>query len=242
MVDKHNWALCDYKAETAWTGSDTYFTGLDIDHWEDQIWVLHKAFINDQMSGELSYDEVEKSLPDVDSTEFDKQLNEKTVNSGICLGFTDLPDPPWRSITWAEIAEKHNFSLKLASGNSGELVPGFRCFPFSSWPTNMIAPSMGSLDLESFAVIAELLSVHSALCFAFYGVLDSRCYRGDVSDLGYVIEGERFTPNNIWPEDKSWFVYTDYDLMGTKISGTKELVDEIRANKDLETIEVGLST
>jgi hypothetical protein len=47
---------------------------------------------------------------------------------------------------------------------------------------------------------------------------------------------QRFTPNNIWPEDRSWFVFTDADLWATKVSGSLELTKDLVQTGELETI------
>ena len=44
------------------------------------------------------------------------------------------------------------------------------------------------------------------------------------------------SPSNIWPEDRSWFVYSDWDLSGTRVSGTAKLIDAVVADLKLETI------
>jgi hypothetical protein len=43
------------------------------------------------------------------------------------------------------------------------------------------------------------------------------------------------SPSNIWPEDRSWFVYTDSDLHGTRVSGPAELIASLAADNALET-------
>jgi hypothetical protein len=48
--------------------------------------------------------------------------------------------------------------------------------------------------------------------------------------------GTQFTPNNIWPADRSWFIYTDSDLLATRISGSTELIAALRADDDLDTV------
>jgi len=37
--------------------------------------------------------------------------------------------------------------------------------------------------------------------------------------------------------DRSWFLYTDWDLWGTKVSGSQSLIDELISDPDLETLE-----
>ena len=45
------------------------------------------------------------------------------------------------------------------------------------------------------------------------------------------------TPSNFWPSDRSWFVYTDWDLWGTKVSGPAVLINAIRSDPNLETLD-----
>ena len=37
--------------------------------------------------------------------------------------------------------------------------------------------------------------------------------------------------------DRSWFIWTDYDLEGTKVSGSKPLVEAIKSHPTLETVD-----
>jgi hypothetical protein len=43
------------------------------------------------------------------------------------------------------------------------------------------------------------------------------------------------SPINLWPLDRSWFVLTDWDLWGTKLSGSQALIRDIEADPELET-------
>ncbi len=59
-----------------------------------------------------------------------------------------------------------------------------------------------------------------------------------VGQLGEVIDlttSKRFSPSNFWPEDRSWFIYTDYDLFGTKVSGSSALARAVDSQPELET-------
>jgi hypothetical protein len=48
----------------------------------------------------------------------------------------------------------------------------------------------------------------------------------------------RGAPSNIWPEDRSWFVYSNYDLWGTKVSGSERLIASLEADHHLETVQL----
>ena len=46
------------------------------------------------------------------------------------------------------------------------------------------------------------------------------------------------SPINLWPTDTSWFVLTDWDLWGTKVSGSRELVAAVADDPAIETTSV----
>ncbi len=60
---------------------------------------------------------------------------------------------------------------------------------------------------------------------------------GDVANLIDPDQGRIGTPSNLWPIDRSWMVFTDWDLWGTKVSGPRALIDSLRAAPDLECVE-----
>jgi hypothetical protein len=52
---------------------------------------------------------------------------------------------------------------------------------------------------------------------------------------------ERFrreAPNLIWPEDRAWFVATEYDFDSTLVGGSRALIDALLAAPGLEVLEV----
>jgi hypothetical protein len=48
--------------------------------------------------------------------------------------------------------------------------------------------------------------------------------------------GTQLTPNDIWPADDSWLVYTDYDLWATRGGGSAALIDALCADHNLDTV------
>ena len=96
-----------------------------------------------------------------------------------------------------------------------------------------------------------MLAEHSAQgsdspCFAFYASLAAGDFdhqtllSGPLQAIGELVEGEnpyRSTPSNFWPRDRAWFVRTDWDLWATKISGSRTLINALRVEPDLETID-----
>jgi hypothetical protein len=43
------------------------------------------------------------------------------------------------------------------------------------------------------------------------------------------------SPNNFWPEDRVWMVWSDYDLWATRVDGCEELIDVLVADEELKT-------
>lgn len=48
----------------------------------------------------------------------------------------------------------------------------------------------------------------------------------------------RQAPNLIWPEDRAWFLCTEYDFDSTLVGGSRELIEAILASAELEAWEV----
>ncbi len=60
---------------------------------------------------------------------------------------------------------------------------------------------------------------------------------GSVDTLIDPSDGRVGTPSNMWPLNRAWMVYTDWDLWGTKVSGTVVLVEAIVNDDLLDTID-----
>lgn len=106
-------------------------------------------------------------------------------------------------------------------------------------------PGEGSLDDESFrALIDVLLERTRGQQIFFYppalttGIYDEGVvHEGALSEAFELVgEPQGFTPSNFCRADRAWFVYTDYDLLGTRVSGSKELIAAVEANPQLETL------
>lgn len=118
-----------------------------------------------------------------------------------------------------------------------------------SWPVSILPPAEGSLDAESLDGVITVLRQHTtpaalADCGFYYGVVavmsdGATVYAGDLRDLPALVRaqpGTQLTPNNIWPADHSWLIYTDYDLHATRVSGSADLIDDLCRHGDLDTV------
>jgi len=199
----------------------------------------------------------------------DVNLDAHTITTGVGLGFAEEPGPPWRRLSWADLGRRDGFGFWAVDGRwpDQRFTPHAdwadpRVMPFaswpqvarrkqSSWPVSILPPSEGSLDAASLIALIEVLSRHTAAeairnCGFYYGAVamagDIVVYTGDLRDLPALVRSQRgtgLTPNNFWPADRSWLVYTDYDLCATRVSGSRQLIDAVCGHGDLDTVRCG---
>jgi hypothetical protein len=199
----------------------------------------------------------------------DVNLDAHTITTGVGLGFAEEPGPPWRRLSWAELGRRDGFGFWAVDGSWPNLRytphadwPDPAVMPFASiprigpigqisWPVSILPPSEGSLDAASLFALIEVLSRHTTSealqnCGFYYGAVamggDVSVYAGDLLDLPALVRSQRgtqLTPNNIWPADRCWLVYTDYDLWASRVSGSQQLIDALREHGDLDTLRCG---
>jgi hypothetical protein len=100
--------------------------------------------------------------------------------------------------------------------------------------------------------VIAVVSEHTAKdaladCGLYYGVVafmneGATIYAGDLRDLPSLVRSQRgtqLTPNNVWPADHSWLIYTDCDRQATRVSGSQELIDALCEHRDLDTVRCG---
>jgi hypothetical protein len=230
-------------------------TGYDAGGWEASTWVLHAMYENPGLPETVTHDELHQSriarglIQPLIIGELN--LDEATIDTGIPLGFVPRPGRPWQRIRWSDYATRVGRVL-----GAGQLVPPcYRWFPSGSWPASIYPPPEGSLDEESLDALLHVLAAHSpgggdTPCFAFYTPMATGDFdhpallSGPLKAIRDLVQGEspfwphdfRSTPSNFWPHDRSWFAWTDWDLLGTKISGSRGLIDAVRAEPELETV------
>ena len=94
----------------------------------------------------------------------------------------------------------------------------------SSWPVTLLPPTEGSLDEDSLHALMDVLARHTSpaalgFCDFYFGcppLRDGpRMFTGPVNDVRSLVDELGYSPNNIWPADRSWLVYTDHDLSAT---------------------------
>lgn len=218
--------------------------GFEPEGWDDRTWILHAMYEipelpagythDDSYRAELAAGEREPSIVG------DANLDEIGIVRGGALGFRPKPKPPWQRLRWTELTER------IDDIGDRTVPPSFRWFPYASWPASIEPPCEGSLDEVSLALLVRYLEVASPPgdCLAYYtaagaGLRDEWhvVVRGPVRRLDELVAEVGFTPNNVWAVDRSWFVYTDADLWGTRVSGRADLIAALREATHLETID-----
>jgi hypothetical protein len=242
--------LLGWLRDSATEGTQSGATGFEIDGWEARTWVLHAMYEHEGQSPELSANEARQLGIESGHVEplviNGMNLDEKAVLTGIELGRTESPGTGWHRLRWSDLAAR----VAAPLANSG-VPPCFRWFPFRSWPIGIRPPGEGSLDREGFVRLADQLincsgASSQLACYCYYSPMATKetdfdnpyLLQGQLSELSAVYEREDVhgSPSNIWPEDRSWLVYTDWDLFGTLVSGSAELIASIVADPELETV------
>lgn len=244
--------VTDTAADLQWlTSTEDGVTGFDATGWQDYTWVLHSMYENSSLAGLGTHDDIHRQRLDAGTIApliiGDVNLDEGTTVTGAALGWIVNPGAPWVRVTWSAYLARFPDFVPNRS-----VPPCFRWFPSGSQPVAIEPPPEGSLDEDSLDALVRLLAGHEQArgageVFAFYASLPSgdfdqvHLWRGSVEEIPSLIEENGgpygFSPSNIWPVDRSWFAWTDYDLSGTKVSGPVDLVEAIRSDDYLETVE-----
>ena len=225
---------------------DDGLTGYDAGGWPASAWVLHAMYENESLPANVTHDDLRKRGLIPPLIIGDVNLDEGTTVTGTPLGYVIRPGTQWRRLRWSEMASRLGAEVEL----DHEFPPSQSWLPIASFPVNIAAPPEGSLDEESWFALVEFLASNSpngpeTMCTAYYtplvqADLDSRMVlRGPLHALAKVVEDEsiKTTPSNIWPDDRSWFVWTDWDLWGTKVSGTADLIAGLQSVPALEIVD-----
>lgn len=249
-MSRSRWVDCD-EAEAEWLGgvhSEGAVTGFDASGWEASTWIAHAIYELPGVSRDYTHDEAHRAALASGAVEpliiGDVNLDEVGVVTGGGLGFAQRPAPAWQRLRWSELSRR----LELGAQRH-EYPPCHRWFPYSSWPASIEPPTEGSLDEVSLRALSRHLLDATVAddCVAFYGLLgrgmrdnSPAVFRGPISRVRDLIDdsaGRIGSPSNVWSIDRSWFVWTDWDLWATKVSGPLGLIEAIRSDPELESIE-----
>ncbi|MFC4516700.1 hypothetical protein [Streptomyces ehimensis] len=249
----------DWLAEL--TGDAHGVTGFHTPDHPDGAWVLNAMYEHELGPGSLSHDELRRigeeargdTGPVVIGGHDLSFLRGRGVATGGGLGHAERPGPEYRRLRWAELARRTGGPV-VRDG----YLPSYRSspdgrLPDGSWPVGIEPPTEGALDRPTWNRLIELLVDHSpagpdTVCFAFYNPLltveydfdNHRVLRGRLGDAWRLYDhpGYESTPSNLWPEDRSWATYTDWDLWGTKVSGPAGLIEALLGDEEIEAVRL----
>lgn len=228
-------------------------TGIPATGWVDERWILHALYRHPGLVGRGSHHDVRDEQLRTGGGEPDAGLDLDRVGTliGIGLGYQPRLPPPWQRITWPAAG-------LTAPPDEQSRPPSYRWLTTGSLPYEFAGATEGSLDQASFEALGAVLSAlapegAATECVALYGLCtqaaadlpeQSRHQVGAwVGPLGslpelFQVHGGPYsaTPSNVWPVDRSWFVWTDWDLSGTRVSGSAALMNRLEAHPDLETV------
>ncbi|GAA3985612.1 hypothetical protein GCM10023085_79740 [Actinomadura viridis] len=223
----------------------------------DAVWILHAMYVWKDGLVTTTHDDVHQSAlasglgePERPGDADLGDLMEGAVVTGTRLGRGGHPGPGWRRLRWAELAR--GFGEPVVPEG---VLPGHRCLrqahPTGSWSAAIEPPAEGCLDREGWRRLMSLLVRHDVegearRCLAYYcpfvtgdwdreTVLSGRL--GDAADL-YDHPAVSSCPSNLWAADRSWVVYCDWDLWGTKVVGPVSLIESILADPELEALRL----
>ncbi|RPF22548.1 hypothetical protein [Myceligenerans xiligouense] len=201
----------DPQAALAWIPAevreDGDLCGMDATGWEDDTWILHDL-----------------TVP---------------------LDTRDPEQGPRARCRWRDVVET---DLTALQGMARWPPNAMHLLKDQRWPDVCIEE--GTFDGESRAALLEILTAvsgPSAQCFAYFGMVPANNYdrptvlKGALSQVASLTSDGlpqwELSPSNWWPVDRSWFVWTDYDLTATRVSGSRNLIDQVRSHTALETLD-----
>jgi hypothetical protein len=208
-------------------------TGFDEPkRWQACAWVQNAIYERDDVPAGLSYDDVRGMVIDAGAEEptliGGVNLDDATVTTGVSLGFVEKPAQGWRRLTWSALGRRDGFGYWAVDGR----WPDLHYTPQADWadpdmiPTSS-RPATGPVGGGRWPVDLQT---------------PPEVYSGDLVDLPSFVRaqrGTRLTPSNIWPADRSWFVYTDYDLWTTRVCGSASLIDVVMEDGALDAVRCG---
>ncbi|OSC57556.1 hypothetical protein CJI59_13100 [Streptomyces sp. Alain-F2R5] len=222
----------------------------------DAVWVLNAMYEHEQGPADVSYHEYHRARLTEGSAQPHVvegiELDAVSVATGGGLGRAGHPGPGWRRLRWAELSRRTGDPV-VPDG----LMPSYRCFPSArkegSWPLGMVPPTEGSLDRETWNRLISVLTRYSPMgphtrCLAYYNPLmlaavdfdnlHVRAGRLGDAEILYDHSEADFSPSNLWAEDRSWVLCTDYDLWATKIAGPSTLINMLLNDCEIEAVRL----
>lgn len=229
----------DAAAALQWTGLslEEVFAGVPPREFAECVRILH-AMYETPGTPEMTWDDLAKRTAAPSDGPVDSILR-GAVAPGIPLGIVQQPANSAR-LRWRELLARYAVVLDETQVDlSGSLRTGVG----ASFPAAIQPPPEGSLDASSLTALVPILAKWTApgACYFYFCMLATEALeplvmKGELAEvIGLSHSGAvAGTPQNWWPTDRSWLVYTDWDLNTTMIGGPAGLISAVRAEPALE--------
>jgi hypothetical protein len=229
------------------------WTGFDATVGDDTTWILHAMYENPEIPLDITYNDLSRArlierTPSPPSIVAEVQdLLQRLNQIGTSEEWSPDNQTDWSRLKWSDLLSRLGKSPTLQS------LPGFRSFPYSGdWPARYAGPEEGRMDNVQFCRLLRIVRSEAGRdvnCFTAMARLETGSLDGAQEITPVTIDGlldlhetaveiDPQTPTNLWPADHSWFVWTDHDLMGTKVSGSRDLIDVLRNDPVLEAVHL----
>ncbi len=220
---------------------ESLHTGLPAPWMPSCVRILHAAWESPGPSLGVSHHQVRAEALATGEIE-PVHIGDVDMEVGILTGVSgrmETPPQGWRRLRWSEIAARIGVELDPTEASlEGQLLP---FLTDRSWPSSVVPPPEGTLDELSLRVLADILQVlHRGLTIAYstrddwFG--DGGFSRGTVREVWELSMERGYSPNNWWPDDRSWLVCTDYDSQATDFFGDAQVVEAVATVPELETL------
>ncbi|WP_428949972.1 hypothetical protein [Streptomyces sp. cg35] len=238
--------------ETDWLldlTSDDGLTGFMPRALPDAAWVLHSMYEHELGPTDMSYVAYRRAALTSGGVETIPGLDPADVLTGTG---GERPGPRWRRLRWAELARRTGDPV-VPEGR----LPCHTSFPSiapGGWPVGIQAPSEGSLNRADWNRLVDILTEHSPQgaatgCLAYYSPLlhgaedldNPHVRAGTLADAKALYdhpEEDGWSPSNLWAQDRSWVLCTDYDLWATKVAGPAPLVEALLDDAEIEAVRL----
>jgi len=166
---------------------------------------------------------------------------------------------PGERVWWSELWRRNGLTL----GEGMTLPPGImwivgpdggnqRDGPFAK--EKLFLPEEDSMDAETVEALLPRLPGGTGTVHAIWDILGAalipRVFEenggyerigvhasiAEIIELTSLFVGGLRTPNNFWPEDRSWMVLTHHDLWATQVFGSTELIASLEEAPNLEVL------
>lgn len=243
------WSVKGFKDDSHWLGDDVLYdaeTNVLPSGCEDSVWILHNQYVCPPgvNPGPLADEDNPNPYPVAPPPEF-VRVKWKEV--------ADLKSVPLRGPFWngREVPPCFRWGAFLSWREPQLVLPG------AEFVYQPVDATIGQVELEALLPLLRAATTTEKMeaLFAFPdpfedttlgqvvdtdGVTRRRVFSFRLGDLlpSMLRQGlPEVTPEFWWPEDRAWVVWTDWDLLGSKVFGSRNLIEKLRRHPDLETLD-----